>query len=140
MTTGASSAPRNGPPFPPRNRGGPLRFQNVIRLSSHTNKWPPADSPCDRHHHERRYASTSSSNGTPFNTPDDDPPHMTASARDRSQFRVPQRPLRPNDLSDRQIGNLTGHKKIATLKAIYVGHGELHPEGAAVMDTAWLDT
>ncbi len=43
-------------------------------------------------------------------------------------------------LSDRQIGDLTGHKKIATLKDIYVGRGELHPEGAAVMDAAWLDT
>lgn len=43
-------------------------------------------------------------------------------------------------LSDRQVGDLTGHKKIATLKDIYVGRGELHPEGAAVMDAAWLDT
>jgi len=31
-------------------------------------------------------------------------------------------------------------KKIATLKDIYIGRGELHPEGAAVMETAWLDT
>jgi integrase len=43
-------------------------------------------------------------------------------------------------LSDRQVGDLTGHKKIATLKDIYVGRGELHPDGAAVMDAAWLDT
>ena len=43
-------------------------------------------------------------------------------------------------LSDRQVGDLTGHRKIATLKDIYIGRGELHPEGAAVMDAAWLDT
>ncbi len=43
-------------------------------------------------------------------------------------------------LSDRQVGDLTGHKKIATLKNIYIGRGELHPDGAAVMDAAWLDT
>jgi hypothetical protein len=43
-------------------------------------------------------------------------------------------------LSDRQVGDLTCHKKIATLKDIYIGRGELYPEGAAVMDAAWLDT
>lgn len=43
-------------------------------------------------------------------------------------------------LSDRQVGDLTGHKRIATLKDIYVGRGELHPAGAAVMDAAWLDS
>jgi hypothetical protein len=32
------------------------------------------------------------------------------------------------------------NRKIATLKNIYIGRGELHPEGAAVMDAAWLDT
>jgi integrase len=43
-------------------------------------------------------------------------------------------------LSDRQVGDLTGHKKIATLKDIYIGRGELHPEGAAIMDAAWLNS
>ena len=44
-----------------------MRFQNVIRLSPHTNNEPPAGSPCDRHRGERRYAATPSSCGTPFN-------------------------------------------------------------------------
>jgi integrase len=42
-------------------------------------------------------------------------------------------------LSDRQVGDLTGHAKIATLKDLYVARGELHPAGAAVMDAAWLE-
>lgn len=43
-------------------------------------------------------------------------------------------------LTDRQKADLTGHAKISTLKDIYVARGELHPQGAAVMDAAWLDT
>jgi integrase len=43
-------------------------------------------------------------------------------------------------LSDRQCADLTGHAKISTLKDIYVARGELHHEGAAVMDAAWLNT
>ncbi len=43
-------------------------------------------------------------------------------------------------LSDRQKADLTGHAKISTLKDVYVARGELHPQGAAVMDAAWSDT
>lgn len=43
-------------------------------------------------------------------------------------------------LTDRQKADLTGHAKISTLTDIYVARGELHPQGAAVMDAAWLDT
>lgn len=43
-------------------------------------------------------------------------------------------------LSDRQVGDLTGHARITTLKDLYVARGELHAAGAAVMDAAWLDT
>jgi integrase len=42
-------------------------------------------------------------------------------------------------LTDRQKADLTGHAKISTLTDIYVARGELHPQGAAVMDAAWLD-
>ena len=43
-------------------------------------------------------------------------------------------------LTDRQKADLTGHAKISTLTDIYVARGELHPQGAVVMDAAWLDT
>ena len=43
-------------------------------------------------------------------------------------------------LTDRQKADLTGHAKISTLTDVYVGRGELHPQGVAVMDAAWLDT
>ena len=43
-------------------------------------------------------------------------------------------------LTDRQKADLTGHAKISTLTDIYVARGELHPQGAAVMDAAWLNT
>jgi len=36
---------KHRPSRPAKEWGGPLRFQNVIRLSSHTNKGPPAGSP-----------------------------------------------------------------------------------------------
>jgi integrase len=42
-------------------------------------------------------------------------------------------------LTDRQKADLTGHAKISTLTDIYVARGELHPQGAAVMDAAWID-
>jgi hypothetical protein len=56
------------PSLPAKERGGPLRFQNVISLSSHTNKRPPAGSPCDHHRRERRYPAPPSSCRTSFNT------------------------------------------------------------------------
>jgi integrase len=40
-------------------------------------------------------------------------------------------------LTPRQAADLMGHSKISTLQDIYVGRGELHSEGAAVMDSAW---
>ena len=43
-------------------------------------------------------------------------------------------------LTDRQKADLTGHAKISTLTDIYVARGELHPQGAAVMDAAWMDS
>jgi len=43
-------------------------------------------------------------------------------------------------LTDRQKADLTGHAKISTLTDIYIARGELHPQGAAVMDAAWMDT
>lgn len=43
-------------------------------------------------------------------------------------------------LTDRQKADLTGHAKISTLTDIYVARGELHPQGAAVMDAASTDT
>jgi hypothetical protein len=43
-------------------------------------------------------------------------------------------------LTDRQKADLTGHAKISTLTDIYVASVELHPQGAAVMDAAWLDS
>jgi integrase len=43
-------------------------------------------------------------------------------------------------LTDRQKADLTGHAKISTLTDIYVARGELHPQGAAVMDAAWQDS
>lgn len=45
-----------------------------------------------------------------------------------------------SELSDRQSADLVGHSQITTLLNYYVSRGELHPEGAAVMDAAWLDT
>jgi integrase len=42
-------------------------------------------------------------------------------------------------LTPRQAADLIGHSKISTLTDIYVGRGELHAEGAAVMDAAWLE-
>ncbi|HKH56771.1 MAG TPA: hypothetical protein VKA58_15080, partial [Propionibacteriaceae bacterium] len=67
MTTGASNSTKKRPSLPAKERGGPLRFQNVISLSSHTNKGPPASSPCDHHRPERRYTATPSSRGMPLN-------------------------------------------------------------------------
>jgi integrase len=43
-------------------------------------------------------------------------------------------------LTDRQKADLTGHAKISTLTDIYVARGELHPQAAAVMDAAWMDS
>lgn len=43
-------------------------------------------------------------------------------------------------LSDRQSADLVGHSQITTLLNYYITRGELHPEGAAVMDAAWMDT
>lgn len=43
-------------------------------------------------------------------------------------------------LTPRQAADLIGHSKISTLQDIYVGRGELHVEGAAVMDAAWTDS
>ncbi len=43
-------------------------------------------------------------------------------------------------LANRQKADPTGHAKISTLTDIYVARGELHPQGAAVMDAAWLNT
>jgi integrase len=43
-------------------------------------------------------------------------------------------------LTDRQKADLTGHAKISTLTDVYVARGELHPQGAAVMDAAWADS
>lgn len=43
-------------------------------------------------------------------------------------------------LSDRQAADLIGHAKVSMLTDVYVHRGELHPEGAAVMDAAWLDS
>ena len=57
MTTGASISTKERPSLPAKERGGPLRFPNVIRLSSHTNKGPPTGSPRDRHRPERRYTA-----------------------------------------------------------------------------------
>jgi hypothetical protein len=68
MTTGASNSTKERPSLPAKERGGPLRFQYVISLSSHTNKEPPASSPCGHHRPERRYAATPSSHGMPFNS------------------------------------------------------------------------
>jgi mannose-6-phosphate isomerase-like protein (cupin superfamily) len=42
----------------------------VIRLSSHTNKGPPAGSPCDHHRGQCRFITAPSSGGVPFNTKD----------------------------------------------------------------------
>jgi integrase len=42
-------------------------------------------------------------------------------------------------LTPRQAADLMGHSKISTLTDIYVGRGELHVEGAAVMDRAWME-
>lgn len=41
-------------------------------------------------------------------------------------------------LTDRQAADLMGHARF--MKDIYVGRGELHPEGAAVMDAAWRNS
>jgi integrase len=43
-------------------------------------------------------------------------------------------------LSDRQAADLVGHAQITTLLNTYVARGELHPQAAAVMDAAWMDT
>jgi hypothetical protein len=37
------------PSRPGKERGGPLRFSDVLRLSSHTNKGPSAGNPYDHH-------------------------------------------------------------------------------------------
>ena len=47
--------------------GGPLRFQNVVRLSSHTNKEPPGGSPCDHRRARCRYTPARSSRTASFN-------------------------------------------------------------------------
>ena len=57
MTTGASISTKERPSLPAKEWGGPLRFQNVIRLSSHTNKGHPKAAPVtiiartSLHHH-----------------------------------------------------------------------------------------
>jgi hypothetical protein len=38
MTTGASFSTKERPSLPAKERGGPLRFHNVTKLSSHINK------------------------------------------------------------------------------------------------------
>jgi hypothetical protein len=43
------------------NGEGRCAFLDVTRPSSHTNKGPPADSPCERHRPERRYTAAPSS-------------------------------------------------------------------------------
>lgn len=43
-------------------------------------------------------------------------------------------------LSDRQSADLVGHAQITTLLNTYIARGELHPEAAAVMDAAWMNT
>jgi integrase len=43
-------------------------------------------------------------------------------------------------LSNRQSADLIGHSQITTMLNTYVARGELHPEGAAVMDAAWIDS
>jgi integrase len=43
-------------------------------------------------------------------------------------------------LSNRQSADLIGHSQITTMLNTYVTRGELHPEGAAVMDAAWIDS
>lgn len=43
-------------------------------------------------------------------------------------------------LSNRQSADLIGHSQITTMLNTYVARGELHPEGAAVMDAAWMDS
>lgn len=43
-------------------------------------------------------------------------------------------------LSDRQAADLVGHANISTLLDTYVARGELHPEAAAVMDAAWMNS
>jgi hypothetical protein len=45
-----------------------MRVQNVITVSSHTNKRPPAGSPSDPHHHQCRYTTTPSSAGMSLNS------------------------------------------------------------------------
>lgn len=43
-------------------------------------------------------------------------------------------------LSNRQAADLMGHAQISMMLNNYIGRGELHPEGAAVMDAAWRDS
>ena len=66
MTTGASVAPSTGPPARPRTGEGRCAVQNVIRLSSHTNKGPPQGSPCDHHHGQRRPTTAPASRAVSF--------------------------------------------------------------------------
>lgn len=69
MTTGASISTKERPSPPAKEPGGPLRFQNVIRLSSHTTKGHPQAALCDRHRRQRRHTATPSSYGmSPDNT------------------------------------------------------------------------
>ena len=68
MTTGASTSTKERPSHPAKEQGGPLRFQNVIRLSSHTNQPTTAGTTCDRPQPQCRYTRTSSSYGVPFNS------------------------------------------------------------------------
>ena len=65
---GCLQSTKHRPSRPAREREGRCAFQNVIRLSSHTNKGPPAGSPCDHHRDQRRSTTAPSSGGVPFNT------------------------------------------------------------------------
>jgi hypothetical protein len=68
MTTGASISTKERPSRPAKDWGGPLRFSNVVRMSSHTNKGPPAGSPPHRHRPQRRYTATPPSCRMPSNS------------------------------------------------------------------------
>ena len=68
MTTGASKHQAPALPSGQRKGKGRCASQNVIRLSSHTNKGLPAGSPRDHHRGQRRPTTAPSSGGVPFNT------------------------------------------------------------------------
>jgi len=87
MTTGALQAPSTALPVRPRNGEGRCAVQNVIRLSSHTNKGHPQAAPRTRHHSQRRSTTAPCSGGVSFNTRPG-PSH-------RSRRRTPRRSARP---------------------------------------------